>query len=54
MDTTQCRLTLRQQLEAGYRANTERDLAIAAEWFPLEEETSGRVEDTKPKARDHD
>jgi metal-responsive CopG/Arc/MetJ family transcriptional regulator len=30
--------TLREQLKAGYRANAERDLAIAAEWFPLEEE----------------
>jgi CopG family transcriptional regulator/antitoxin EndoAI len=29
---------LREQLEAGYRANAGRDLAIAAEWFPLEEE----------------
>lgn len=30
--------TLRDQLKAGYRANAERDLAIAAEWLPLEEE----------------
>jgi len=30
--------SLRQQLKAGYQANTERDLAMAAEWFPLEEE----------------
>ena len=29
---------LREQLKAGYRANAERDLEIAAEWFPLEEE----------------
>ena len=29
---------LRAQLVAGYRANAERDLALAAEWFPLEEE----------------
>jgi CopG family transcriptional regulator/antitoxin EndoAI len=29
---------LREQLKAGYRANAERDLAIAADWFPLEEE----------------
>jgi hypothetical protein len=28
----------REQLKAGYRANAERDLAMAAEWFPLEEE----------------
>jgi metal-responsive CopG/Arc/MetJ family transcriptional regulator len=35
---TQGRQTLREQLKAGYRANAERDLAIAAEWFPLMEE----------------
>jgi CopG family transcriptional regulator/antitoxin EndoAI len=35
---TQGRRTLRRQLKAGYRANAERDLTIAAEWFPLEEE----------------
>ena len=29
---------LLEQLSAGYRANAERDLAMAAEWFPLEEE----------------
>jgi CopG family transcriptional regulator/antitoxin EndoAI len=35
---TQGRRRLREQLKAGYRANAERDLAIAAEWFTLEEE----------------
>jgi CopG family transcriptional regulator/antitoxin EndoAI len=30
--------SLREQLKAGYQANAERDLATAAEWFPLEEE----------------
>ena len=29
---------LREQLKAGYKANAERNLEIAAEWFPLEEE----------------
>jgi mRNA interferase MazF len=29
---------LREQLAAGYRANADRDLEMAAEWFPLEEE----------------
>ena len=29
---------LREELKKGYRANAERDLAIASEWFPLEEE----------------
>jgi CopG family transcriptional regulator/antitoxin EndoAI len=35
---TQSRRMLREQLAAGYRANAERDLAVATEWFPLEEE----------------
>ena len=35
---TQGKASLREQLKAGYRANAERDLAMAAEWFPLEEE----------------
>jgi metal-responsive CopG/Arc/MetJ family transcriptional regulator len=35
---TQGRKNLREQLKAGYQANAERDLAIAATWFPLEEE----------------
>jgi CopG family transcriptional regulator/antitoxin EndoAI len=35
---TQGRRSLRDHLKAGYRENTEQDLAIAAEWFPLEEE----------------
>ena len=29
---------LREQLKAGYKANAERNLEIAAAWFPLEEE----------------
>jgi len=29
--------SLKQQLKAGYQANAERNLEIAAEWFPLEE-----------------
>ena len=42
---------LRKQLEAGYRANSQEDLEIAAEWFPLEEEawvaTEGAEESKK-------
>jgi CopG family transcriptional regulator/antitoxin EndoAI len=37
--------SLKQQLATGYRANAEESLAIAVEWFPLEEEAwkqSGR------------
>jgi len=30
--------SLRQQLKAGYMANADESLKIAAEWFPLEEE----------------
>jgi CopG family transcriptional regulator/antitoxin EndoAI len=29
---------LAEQLRAGYQANANRDLALAEEWFPLEEE----------------
>jgi len=36
--------SLREQLAAGYRANAERDLATAAEWFTLEEEVRGKFE----------
>jgi metal-responsive CopG/Arc/MetJ family transcriptional regulator len=44
---TQGRQNLRRQLEAGYRANTERDLAIAAEWFPLEDEASRKAKTSR-------
>jgi hypothetical protein len=39
-DEVQTRWSLEQRLEAGYRANAERDLAISEDWFPLEEEAS--------------
>jgi CopG family transcriptional regulator / antitoxin EndoAI len=35
---TQGRQPLRDRLKAGYQENADRDLALAAEWFPLEEE----------------
>jgi metal-responsive CopG/Arc/MetJ family transcriptional regulator len=41
---TQGRKSLREKLKAGYKANLERDLAIAADWFPLEEEASAKPE----------
>ena len=47
---TQGKQSLREQLKAGYRANAERDLAMAAEWFPLEEE-AGRAFDVSPKMK---
>jgi hypothetical protein len=42
--------SLREQLATGYRANAERDLGMAAEWFPLEEEAWQTFESSrKPK-----
>ncbi len=35
---TQGKQSLREQLKAGYLANSDENLRIAAEWFPLEEE----------------
>jgi CopG family transcriptional regulator/antitoxin EndoAI len=35
---TQGRRKLREQLKAGYHANAQRDLELATEWFPLDEE----------------
>jgi CopG family transcriptional regulator/antitoxin EndoAI len=34
--------TLRERLKREALANAERDVTMAAEWFPLEEEVSGR------------
>jgi CopG family transcriptional regulator/antitoxin EndoAI len=45
---TQSSQSLRQTLAAGYVANAERDLAIAAEWFPLEGEASVILDDSNP------
>ena len=44
---TRGRESIREQLKAGYRANAERDLAMAAEWFPLEEEAWRAFEATR-------
>jgi len=44
---TQGKENLREQLKAGYRANAERDLAMAAEWFPLEEAAWQTFEDSR-------
>jgi metal-responsive CopG/Arc/MetJ family transcriptional regulator len=43
--------SLRKQLEAGYRANRERDLSIAVEWFPLEDEASKKFEASQSPKR---
>jgi CopG family transcriptional regulator/antitoxin EndoAI len=48
---TQGRRTLREQLKAGYRVNAERDLAITAEWFPLEEEAWRTSEATRAQKK---
>ena len=40
---------LREQLKAGYLANAEDNLKIAAEWFPLEEEAWQKSRRTKRK-----
>jgi len=44
---TQSRESLREQLKAGYQASADQDLAIAAEWFPLEEEAWTRLEGSR-------
>ena len=36
--------SIRERLKAGYRASAEEDLAMAAEWFPLEEEAGETIE----------
>jgi len=41
---TEGRMNLRERLKQEALANAERDLAIAAEWFPLEEEAARRTE----------
>jgi CopG family transcriptional regulator/antitoxin EndoAI len=35
---TQGKQSLRERLKAGYLANADENLRIAAEWFPIEEE----------------
>ena len=35
---SQGRASLCEELKVGYQANAERNLAMAAEWFPLEED----------------
>ena len=48
---TQSKHSLREQLSAGYRANAERDLAMAAEWFPVEEEGWRTFENSRKPRR---
>ena len=41
---TEGKMNLRERLKVEAIANAERDLGIAAEWFPLEEEVAQRTE----------
>jgi CopG family transcriptional regulator/antitoxin EndoAI len=45
------RSNLAEQLKAGALANAKRDMAIAEEWFPLEEEAWQKHHKPKPKAK---
>jgi metal-responsive CopG/Arc/MetJ family transcriptional regulator len=45
------RQAIRKQLEAGYRANGDRNVSMAAEWFPLEEEASKKMGTPQKSAR---
>lgn len=40
---TRSKQNIRERLKQGYLANAERDLEIAQEWFPLEEEAWQKV-----------
>ena len=42
---------LREQLKAGYQANAEENLKIAAEWFPLEEAAWPKPATRKPRRK---
>ena len=41
---------LRDQLKAGYLANAARDLELATEWFPVDEEAYSTFENQKPRS----
>jgi len=45
------RSNLAEQLKAGALANAKRDMAIAEEWFPLEEEAWQQHTKPKPKVK---
>ena len=45
------RSNLAEQLKAGALANAKRDMAIAEEWFPLEEEAWQRQQKPLPKGK---
>ena len=45
------RSNLREQLKAGALAHAGRDMSIAEEWFPLEEEAWQRQQKPRPKGK---
>lgn len=45
---TEGKMSLRERLRHETISNAERDLSIAVEWFPLEEEVAGRTESGRP------
>jgi CopG family transcriptional regulator / antitoxin EndoAI len=45
------RSNLAEQLKAGALANAGRDMSIAEEWFPVEEETWQRRQKPRPKGK---
>lgn len=45
------RTNLAEQLKAGALANVRRDMAIAEEWFPLDEEAWRQHAKPRPKAK---
>jgi len=48
---TQGRRNLREQLKQEALVNSERDLAMVAEWFPLEEEAAQKIQGRKRSKR---
>ena len=46
---TEGKASLRARLKEEALANAERDLALAAEWFPLEEEAAQLAEAGRPR-----
>ena len=50
---TEGKQALRERLKLEALANAERDVALASEWFPLEEEAAGHVSATKRLKKSH-
>jgi len=50
---TQGKQALRERLKLEALANAERDVALASEWFPLEEEAAGHVSAARRLKKSH-